>query len=262
MQTAKRKVSPILEASPPQHHRCKYITCVSDITERERLNVAAERDRKQIRALASRLITAHEEERRRVAREIHDDLCQELAALTFDVGELIAEPLPAGSRSRLRNLQNRLKNLSSAARHLAYRLHPSILEDLGLAASLKALCDELSHRNGVVVKFTKRQLPDRLPLPLMSCVYRIAQEGIRNAVKHSGAKHIGITLAGTKKSITLSIRDGGAGFDLRSTKRKGGLGLASMEERIRLIDGKLSVRSAPGHGTTITASAPLFRDAS
>ena len=262
MRTAKRKLSSILEASPPQHHRLRLIACVSDITERKRVNATAGRDREPIRALASRLITAQEEERRRIAREIHDDFCQELAALTFDVGELIAETIPVTLRSRFRNLQNRLKNLSDSARHLAYRLHPSILEDLGLAASLKALCDELSHRNGVTVKFANRQLPDRLPLPLMSCFYRIAQEGVRNALKHSGAKHIGITLTGTKKSVALSIRDAGSGFDLSSAKRKGGLGLASMEERIRLVDGKLSIRSAPGHGTSIVASAPLSKDAS
>lgn len=253
MRAAKRRFSSVLMRPRKHDHTradaAKVVPFVADKRKRPEAT------------LASRLITAQEEERRRVAREIHDDLCQELAALTFDVGGLLAESLPV-LRSRLRSFQDRLKNLSIAARRLAYRLHPSSLESLGIAASLRALCYEFSRRNGVVVRFKSRQLPSPLPLPLMSCLYRIAQEGVRNAVKHSGAKHIFVTLIGAQKTIALSIRDDGAGFDLRSTKRKSGLGLASMDERIRLIGGKLSIDSAPGHGTTIVALAPLSRNGS
>lgn len=235
------------------------VTFLRDITERERLKAALKRDHEQIRDLALRLISAQEEERRRVSREIHDDFCQELAALAFDLGELLVEPLPEASLSRLQELQGRLVNLSSAARTLAYKLHPSTLEDLGLAASLSGLCAELSLRNGMVVKFTKGQVPDGLPLEVTSCLYRIAQEGLRNAVKHSGAKHVAVRLRSNRKNVMVSVRDDGVGFDVRSAKGKGGLGLASMGERVRLVDGNLSIESAPGHGTSIVATAPLLR---
>ncbi|MGA2882291.1 MAG: ATP-binding protein [Bryobacteraceae bacterium] len=127
---------------------------------------------------------------------------------------------------------------------------------------MRALCEEFSHRSGIVVKFTKRQVPNRLPPGIMSCLYRIAQEGLRNAVKHSGAKHVIVRLVTTKHQITLVIRDDGAGFDLRFAKGKAGLGLASMEERIRLVDGNVSIESVPGRGASIVATAPLLRIAS
>ena len=178
------------------------------------------------------------------------------------MGELVAEPLPEASRARLQAFSGPSLQLSAAARQLAYQLHPSTLEDLGLTASLRALCNEFSQRNGTVVTFVKRQVPARLPLDVMSCLYRIAQEGLWNAVKHSGAKHIVVTLAGVKKSAALSIRDDGVGFDPRFAKRKGGLGLTSMEERIRLVHGTFSIKSAAGLGTRIVAKAPLSRSRS
>jgi signal transduction histidine kinase len=231
----------------------------SDVAERQRLEAATKQDHEQIRALASRLLSAQEDERRRMSRVIHDDFCQELAALTFDVGALLSEALPEASRSRLQELQGRL---TAAARHLAHQLHPSTLENLGLDASLSAFCEEFSSRNGMVVKFTKRQQLERLPLEVMSCLYGVAQEGLRNALKHSGAKHVVVSLRSNRTRVMLSIRDDGVGFELRSAKGKGGLGLAGMEERIRLVNGNLSIESALGHGTGIIATAPLSRSGS
>jgi len=238
------------------------IAFVSDITERKRLEAAVQQDHEQIRALASRLLTAQEEERRRVSREIHDDLCQELAALAFELGEQLSAGLPEGIGSWLKKLQGRISNLSVAARNLAHQLHPSSLEVLGLAAALRALCEEFSHRNGLVVKFKKGAVPHRLPLEVASCLYRIAQESLQNAVKHSSAKHVVVKVGSNRKNVTLSVRDDGAGFDFHASKRKSGLGLASMEERVRLVDGSLSIESAPGHGTRITATVPLVRSSS
>lgn len=229
----------------------------SDVAERKRrLEAATKQDHEQIRALTSRVMRAREDERRRMSRVIHDDICQELAALTFEVGELLAEPLPGASRSQLQELQRRLTKLSGTARHLAYQLHPPTLEDLGLAASLRDLCEELSNRNGLVVKFAKRQVPDRLPIEVMTCLYRIAQEGLRNTVKHSGAKHAMVRLSSNGAKIVLSIRDDGTGFDLRSVKGKGGLGLAGMEERVRLANGTMSIQSEPGRGSEIIVEVP------
>jgi len=122
---------------------------------------------------------------------------------------------------------------------------------------LRALCDELSQRHGVAATFTKRRVPNHLPIEVMSCLYRIAQESLRNAVKHSRAKRMAVVLVGNKEGVRLSIQDDGVGFDLRSTKGKGGLGLTSMEERIRLVNGTLSIKSVPGSGTRIIATVPL-----
>lgn len=235
------------------------IAFVSDITERKRLEAALQQDHEQIRALASRLLTAQEEERRRVSREIHDDFCQELTALTFDLGEQLS--VDRTTRSRLEELQSRLSTLSAAARNLAHQLHPSTLEDLGLAASLRALCEEFSHRNGLAVQFKKGAVPE-MPIGVASCLYRIAQESLRNAIKHSEAKCVVVNLNSNARNIILSVRDDGAGFDLQSSKRKGGLGLTSMEERVRLVNGSLSIKSAPGRGTRITATVPLVRSPS
>ena len=228
----------------------------SDVAERQRLEAAAKQDHERIRALASRLLSAQEDERRRMSRVIHDDICQELAALTFDLGELLSEPLREASRSRLQELQNRLTNLSAATRDLTHQLHPPTLEDLGLIVSLRDLCEEFSRRNRLVVKFTKRQVPDHLPIEVMTCLHRIAQEGLRNAAKHSGAKGIMVTLHSNRKKLVLSIRDDGTGFALQSAKGKGGLGLANMQERVRLVSGEISIRSEPGRGSKIVVEVP------
>jgi PAS domain S-box-containing protein len=237
------------------------IAFVSDITERKRLEAAVQQDHEQIRALASRLLTAQEEERRRVSREIHDDFCQELAAVAFDLGEQLSVGLPEATRSRLEELQSRLSTLSVAARNLAYQLHPSTLEDLGLPVALRALCEEFSHRNGLAVQFRKGAVP-QIPIEVASCLYRVAQESLWNAIKHSSAKRVVVNLGSNRKDVTLSVRDDGAGFDFHASRRKGGLGLASMEERVRLVDGSLSIKSEPGRGTRITATVPLARSRS
>ena len=233
------------------------VAFATDISQRKRLEKAEEINRQEIRALASRLLTVQEEERRRVSREIHDDLGQQLAALTFDLGGLAAEPFPEAARVQLRALQGRLVKLSEAARHLAYQLHPSILEDLGLAAALRALCEEFSRHNGIVVKYRDKKVPRELPIEVTSCLYRVAQAALQNVIQHSGVKCVYVTLSGQDRAVMLSIRDDGAGFDPVSAKGRGGLGLVSMEERVRLVGGTLIIESKPGRGTRIAAVIPL-----
>lgn len=236
------------------------VAFVSDISERRRLERAEEISRQEIRTLASRLLTVQEEERRRISREIHDDLCQRLAALAFDIGGLAAEPYSDAARNHLRALQRRLVEVYEAARHLAHQLHPSILEDLGLTAALRGLCEELSQRDGVAVKFRHKKVPQAVPTEVTSCVYRVAQAALQNATTHSGAKHVFVTLNGQDRALMLSIRDDGAGFDSLTVKEKGGLGLVSMEERVRLVGGTLTIESKPGRGTRIAAMIPLAGD--
>ena len=230
-----------------------------DVTERKRLEHIAETNRQEIRALAASLLTAQEEERRKVSRDLHDQICQQLASLAFDIGGLVADrPRPEDVEKRLRALQARVVQASEETRQIAYELHPSILDDLGLAASLRSLCKGFSARTAnVKLKFTSDVLPASVPREVASCVYRVAQEGLQNIVKHAKAKHASIAIALHNGNVILTVADDGAGFDLETIRGRGGLGLIGMEERARLVNGKLYIVSQPGHGTRIALEVPL-----
>jgi len=234
-----------------------------DVTERARLERLAEANRAEVRALAASLLTAQEEERRRVSRELHDQICQELASLAFDIGGFAASPpRKAEARGRLRALQARVVKASEDTRHIAYELHPSVLDDLGLETSLRELCKRFSERTGnVSLTFTRASLPASLPREVASCLYRIAQEGLNNIAKHSQAKKVAVALGLKDGAIEMTITDNGLGFDLAAVKGRGGLGLVSMEERTRLCRGKLSIETSPGHGTRIAVEVPLAEEA-
>ncbi len=232
---------------------------MTDITERQRLANLSETYRAEIRALAAQLITAQEEERRRVSRELHDSLCQKLASLALDVEDLaVTLPSPASTRARLQDLGARAIKVSEEARHIAYELHPSVLDDLGLVVSLKALCDEFSKTNKKMrVTFNAGKLPVSLPQQIASGLYRIAEESLRNVAKHAKAKHLSVELAARDHGLLLSLRDDGRGFAPQAVKGKGGLGLVSIGERARIMGGTLAIESEPGQGTRISVSVPL-----
>ena len=234
------------------------VAFMTDITERERLEKLSETYRGEIRALAAQLITAQEEERRRVSRELHDSLCQKLASLAFDVENLaVALPSPAATRTRLRKLRERAIHVSEEARHIAYELHPSVLDDLGLVVSLKALCDEFSKTEKIRVEFTAGKLPDSISQHVASGLYRITQESLQNVAKHAKAKHLSVRLGVRDDSLVLSLEDDGIGFAPQAVKGKGGLGLVSIGERSRIMGGTLSIESKPGDGARIFVRVPL-----
>jgi two-component system CheB/CheR fusion protein len=234
------------------------VAFMTDITEQQRLEKLSESYRGEIRALAAQLITAQEEERRRVSRELHDSLCQKLASLAFDVENLaVALPSPAATRTRLRKLRERAIKVSEEARHIAYELHPSVLDDLGLVVSLKALCDEFSKIEKMRVEFTAGELPDLISQQVASGLYRIAQESMQNVAKHAKAKHLSVALVVRDHALVLSLEDDGTGFVPQAVKGKGGLGLVSIGERARIIGGALSIESKPGDGTRISVRVPL-----
>ncbi len=197
-----------------------------------------------------------------MSRELHDEIGQQLAALAIDIGGLAADaPRPEDAPSRLRALQARVVKASEVARHIAYELHPSVLDDLGLVASLRSLCKEFSARaKNTKLEFTGAALPGSMPREVASCIYRIAQESLQNISKHANAKHVSVTIALRKGTVVLTIADDGAGFDPEAVKGRGGLGLIGMEERTRLVKGKLSIAAKPGHGTRITIEVPLPAD--
>jgi signal transduction histidine kinase len=229
-----------------------------DITEKKRLEQVAQTYAKEVQALAASLLTAQEEERRRVSSLLHDKICQELAALAMDLGGLVAESLTENAQGRLRALQARAVKSSEEARHIAYELHPSILDDLGLVASLRALCREFSERKpDTTLEFTDGTFAASLPREVASCLYRVAREGLQNIAKHASAKHVSVDLTMQEGTVVLSVADDGIGFDPDAVKGRGGLGMIGMEERARLVRGKLSVAAQPGHGSRIAVEVPL-----
>ena len=141
--------------------------------------------------------------------------------------------------------------VSEEARHIAYEMHPSMVDDLGLVISLKALCDEFAAEQNIIVEFKDDSLPRPIPQEVASGLYRIAQESLQNIVKHAHAKHVTVQLVTRGQELRLSIEDDGVGFDPTAVKGKGGLGLVSMEERARLLGAKLTIQSKPGHGTRV-----------
>jgi two-component system CheB/CheR fusion protein len=235
------------------------LIAIEDVTERKQLEQAAQTHAQEVQALAASLLTAQEEERRRVSRELHDEIGQQLASLAIDIGGLATDaPHPEDAPSRLRALQARVVKASEVARHIAYELHPSVLDDLGLVAALRSLCKEFSARaKNTKLEFTGTALPASLSRAVASCLYRIAQESLQNISKHADAKHIAVALTLRKGTIMLTITDNGAGFDPAAVKGRGGLGLIGMEERARLVNGKLTVSAKPGHGTRIEIEVPI-----
>jgi PAS domain S-box-containing protein len=236
----------------------RFIGVMLDITDKKRLEKAVEASRNEIRALAASLLTAQEEDRRRVSRELHDQICQQLASLAIDMGGLVADPPPPeDAQSRLKALQARVVKASEETRHIAHELHPSVLDDLGMVASLQSLCKEFSERAGIPVEFTNVALPGSVPREVASCLYRVAQESLQNIAKYANAKHVSVALTLQKGTEVLTIADDGAGFDQEAVKGRGGLGLIGMEERARLVNGNLSIATQPGHGTRIALEVPL-----
>jgi PAS domain S-box-containing protein len=233
------------------------VAFVSDITERKRMEEAAQTHAREIHALAASLMTAQEEERRRVSRELHDQICQQLASLAIDMGSLAVDaPLPPDVQGRLKGLQSRIVKASEETRHIAYELHPSVLDDLGLVASLRDLSKEFSKLTGAPVKFTHDALPASIPREIASCLYRVAREALHNIAQHATPKHVSMKVALRKERILLTIADNGVGFDPQAVKSRGGLGLIGMEERARVVDGQLSIKTQPGHGTRIALEIP------
>jgi signal transduction histidine kinase len=216
--------------------------------------------RESLGKLAAKLLHAQEEERRRIAREMHDDWTQRLALLGIDIAKLekhigapeIALPL-------LRTMQEQLVSLSEDVHALSRQLHPSILDDLGLVEALRSECASFSRREGIAVVYRPEAVPATLPKDVALCVYRVAQEALRNLAKHAAVREAWVTLVATGPELLLRVQDKGVGFDPAGGHSQPGLGLSSMEERVRLIQAELSVTSAPGRGTTVEVRAPLAR---
>ena len=228
-----------------------------DITERKWAE-----ERQAARELSGRLIDAQEEERSRLARELHDDVTQRLAVLAIDAGrEERILPSAAGGKA-MRAMREGLIRLSEDVHALAYRLHPSIIEELGLVDALKTECERFGRMASIAVEVKAQEIPEPLPHAVALCLYRITQEALRNVRRHAGASAVQVSLRRLDGGVQLAVRDNGAGFDPAQHRDRPSLGHASMRQRIYQLKGELEVESAPGHGTTVLAWVPLKEEQS
>jgi PAS domain S-box-containing protein len=212
---------------------------------------------RQLAALTEKLLKVEEGEHRRIARELHDDLSQKTAMIAVEIDRLATE-LPSDRDEicqRLRNVGTQLGGLSEDLHGMAHQLHPSLLEELGLIAALRSYCSDLSRREGIAISFEHCDIPKKLPNGLVLCIYRVAQEALRNVVKHSSAKEAEVWLTANETVLRLYVHDAGVGF--AADRLKEGLGLLSMEERVRFAGGNLSITSQPGDGTLVEVEVPL-----
>jgi signal transduction histidine kinase len=225
---------------------------VDDITDRQRAERA-------VKELGARMLMVQEAERRRVARELHDDFSQRLALLAIDLEQLSQQS--TGNRPewgrRLRAMWSQTQELTSDIHRLSHQLHPAKLEDLGLVMAVRSFCNEVARQTNVAVEFSDVNVPRFLPSEISLCLYRIVQEALRNVVKHSGSKTAAVKLSMGTGEIRLTISDSGKGFDLEVAKGGEGLGLVSMVERARFAGGDLSINSVPDGGTQVEVRIPL-----
>jgi PAS domain S-box-containing protein len=231
---------------------CGYIGSCVDITDRKL-------SEQSLHTLSGRLIHAQEEERTRIARELHDDFSQRLALQCIDLEQLRRKLSESDTKERARVLEmlKRAKEMSADLRSLSHQLHSSKLELVGLASAVHGLCKEISDTYEIDVDFNDGRIPADIPKNVALCLFRVTQEALGNVVKHSGAKSARVELGSNEAGVSLRIVDEGKGFDTRSTNAGAGIGLVGMSERVRLIGGRFLIKSQPMRGTEILAEVPL-----
>jgi PAS domain S-box-containing protein len=218
----------------------------------------------KLRDLAGQVMNAQEEERRRIAGELHDDVTQRLATLGIELGLLKRKPSGTEAlelQQELTRLQAQIIQLSEDVRRLSHTLHPSILEQSDLAASLEMHCREFAGQHDIATSFTARDVPVDVARPVALALYRIVQESLRNVARHSGATEASVVLAGEDRTrLSLFVIDNGKGFDMGKAKIGSGLGLVSIEERARHIGASVTIDSMPDAGTRLSVQVPLIKE--
>jgi PAS domain S-box-containing protein len=221
-----------------------YVASAADVSERKRAQ-------DMLRDVSGRLIAAQEEERRRIARELHDDLSQRLALLSVELEHLGLEKAKAGGRDdRWKTLSRSAGDIATDLHRISHRLHPTRLEALGLVAAISGFCHELWSQHHLQVRFTHDSVPRIVPGDVALCLFRIVQEALQNVITHSGVLEAEVHLAGTRDGLSLRVSDPGDGFALERSEGVG-LGLLTMRERVHSLGGEIAFQTAPGRGTRI-----------
>lgn len=244
----------------------KTLSIVRDVTDRQRAALALKESQEklnqshtQVRSLLGRLIDVQESERRRISRELHDDLSQKIATLSIGISRLKRQ-LPLSDVeivAELDGLRENTNRLTNEIRRLSHQLHPAVLEHLGLVTALESYIGNFRDEEQIDVSLTAEIGDEKVPFQTSICIYRVAIEALRNVSRHSGAASAAISLKRINGLLELRVSDSGKGFDVETFGKGGGLGLVSIEERLRLLQGTCEIHSSPQHGTTLVAKVPL-----
>ena len=232
-----------------------FIGSAIDVTDQKLAQQALEK-------VSGQLIEAQEKERSRIARELHDDICQRLALLSMELeqADRVSHHSPGEVKRNLEEIRTHCSEIAGDVQSLSHQLHSSKLEYLGAAAAIRGFCHEFSRQHEVSIDFTENDVPRHLPKDISLCLFRVTQEALHNAVKYSGVSEFAVELIATADEIQLIVRDEGKGFDVEEAKATRGLGLVSMQERVHLVHGSLGVESEPGTGTSVLVVVPLPRE--
>jgi signal transduction histidine kinase len=247
----------LMKVTPLRSEPGEVVVAHTDITEKKKAELRILRYQQELNDVTSRLIFAQENERNRLARELHDDYSQRLAALGMHLASVMEMTPDQAIRAGLTASLISLAGIATDLHQFARQLHSAILEDLGLAAALKTEVELLRKTARLSVQLSMHGDLDQIPTEVANCLYRIAQESLRNVVAHAEVKYARLHLRASPSEVYLMVRDRGVGFDRAACKRKGGLGLTSMEERVRLLNGFLKVNSQPGKGVRLEVRIPL-----
>jgi PAS domain S-box-containing protein len=214
--------------------------------------------------VSGQLLEAQEKERSRIARDLHDDICQRLALLSMELERVNRSPsgISKPVADDIRQIRRQCSEIADDVQSLSHQLHSSKLDYLGIAAAIKGYCRELSKQHDVDIEFTAINVPVGLPKNISLCLFRVGQEALHNSVKYSGTSRYTVELRGMSDRIQLKVNDSGAGFDVEEARKNPGLGLVSMQERVHLVSGSISVESKRGEGTTILVNVPIAQNGS
>lgn len=234
----------------------RMVGMVADIGERKRVEEA-------LADISRKMVEVQEEERARIARELHDDINQRLALISVEIDQLGMDPPSSGVEvsRRLTEVAERLAEISSEVQSISHELHSPQLDVLGLSTVMKSFCREFAARQRVEIDFRSDEIPRGISHEVSLCLFRVLQEALHNAAKHSRVRHFEVRLNYATNELHLMIADRGAGFEAETEMKKGGLGLISMRERVRLVNGTIAIESKPMGGTTVHVRVPLRAEA-
>ena len=228
-----------------------WVGVVTDITERKQTEAI-------VSNFSQRLIQAQEQERATIGRELHDDINQRIALAVLHLDALTSQiTVSSEAEGEIKGVARQLRELAEDIQALSHRLHSSKLEQLGLRGAAASFFREVSAKHKVHIEFQSQNIPESLPYEISLCLFRVMQEALQNSTKHSGSTHFQVSLTVGSDEVLLSVKDSGKGFDLQEALNAKGIGLASMNERLKSVNGQLLIQTEPGHGTAIFARVPF-----